>query len=222
MASRLVEGVRLPISLGGPAAVEFCNTRAAWASPTPKEYLQTYEHVLRWVEVNELLAPPTATALLRLAVQHPTRAARTVPRAIALREALYTVFVGPRELLTGEVAGTDRAGSFALIAREAERAIALLRLVPAVAAPARWELDDSSSSDDRSRLDLPVLAVARAAADLLTTPAGGTVSACPMPDCGWVFSNPHGRRRWCSMAMCGNRTKVRRHAASARRARADA
>jgi len=221
MASRLVEGVRLPISLGGPAAVEFCNTRAAWASPTPKEYLQTYEHVVRWVEVNDLLAPGTATPLLRLADEHPAHAARMVPRAVALREALYTVFVGPRELLTGEVVGTDRAGSFALVAREAERALARLRLVPAVDAPARWELGNSSS-DDRSRLDLPVLAVARAAADLLTTPAGGTVSACPMPDCGWVFGNPHGRRRWCSMAMCGNRTKVRRHAASARRSRADA
>jgi predicted RNA-binding Zn ribbon-like protein len=37
-----------------------------------------------------------------------------------------------------------------------------------------------------------------------------------MPDCGWVFADPSGRRRWCSMAWCGNRSKVRRHAARAR------
>ncbi|MGW5195753.1 CGNR zinc finger domain-containing protein, partial [Kribbella sp. NPDC004138] len=33
------------------------------------------------------------------------------------------------------------------------------------------------------------------------------------PSCGWLFLDPRGRRRWCSMATCGNRAKVRAHAA---------
>jgi predicted RNA-binding Zn ribbon-like protein len=33
---------------------------------------------------------------------------------------------------------------------------------------------------------------------------------CPGRDCGWVFLDISGRRRWCSMATCGSREKMRR------------
>ena len=36
---------------------------------------------------------------------------------------------------------------------------------------------------------------------------------CPGHACGWLFLDPLGRRRWCIMAICGNREKARRHAA---------
>jgi predicted RNA-binding Zn ribbon-like protein len=33
---------------------------------------------------------------------------------------------------------------------------------------------------------------------------------CPGHDCGWVFLDLSGRRRWCSMDTCGSRAKMRR------------
>jgi predicted RNA-binding Zn ribbon-like protein len=36
------------------------------------------------------------------------------------------------------------------------------------------------------------------------------VSHCPGRDCGWLFLNLSGRRRWCSMSTCGSREKMRR------------
>ena len=33
---------------------------------------------------------------------------------------------------------------------------------------------------------------------------------CPGRDCGWIFLDTSGRRRWCSMATCGSREKMRR------------
>ena len=36
------------------------------------------------------------------------------------------------------------------------------------------------------------------------------VSRCPGRDCGWLFLNTSGRRRWCSMTTCGSRDKMRR------------
>jgi predicted RNA-binding Zn ribbon-like protein len=36
------------------------------------------------------------------------------------------------------------------------------------------------------------------------------VSRCPGRDCGWLFLNTSGRRRWCSMSTCGSRDKMRR------------
>jgi predicted RNA-binding Zn ribbon-like protein len=43
------------------------------------------------------------------------------------------------------------------------------------------------------------------------------VTRCPGRNCGWLFLNSSGRRRWCSMSACGSREKMRRAYARARR-----
>src|SRR5918995_368438 len=68
------------------------------------------------------------------------------------------------------------------------------------------------------RADLPVLAVAREAAEFLLSDHA-PVRACPGRQCGWLFLDPRRRRRWCSMATCGNRAKQRRFGQRARLAR---
>ena len=42
------------------------------------------------------------------------------------------------------------------------------------------------------------------------------VRQCGSPSCVLYFFDPSGRRRWCSMAGCGNRAKTRRHHARQR------
>ncbi len=69
-----------------------------------------------------------------------------------------------------------------------------------------------SPADD---LDLPLVASVAAAVDFLVGDHPG-VGACPGSGCGWVFVNPSGRRKWCSMDVCGNRAKVAAHAARTR------
>jgi predicted RNA-binding Zn ribbon-like protein len=54
-------------------------------------------------------------------------------------------------------------------------------------------------------------AVATDAIALLADPGRlKRVSRCPGRDCGWLFLNSSGRRRWCSMSTCGSRDKMRR------------
>jgi predicted RNA-binding Zn ribbon-like protein len=54
-------------------------------------------------------------------------------------------------------------------------------------------------------------AVAADAVALLADPARlERVRRCPGRDCGWLFLDTSGRRRWCSMATCGSREKMRR------------
>jgi predicted RNA-binding Zn ribbon-like protein len=58
-------------------------------------------------------------------------------------------------------------------------------------------------------------AVARDAVELLASDAGPRLRTCAAAGCGLVFydaSRP-GTRRWCSMATCGNRAKLRTHRA---------
>lgn len=70
-----------------------------------------------------------------------------------------------------------------------------------------------------SSLDWLLAAIARSGAEIIVEGAAAPLRVCSNPGCGMFFydtSRTH-RRRWCSMARCGNRHKVaafsRRHAA---------
>lgn len=54
-------------------------------------------------------------------------------------------------------------------------------------------------------------AVARSAADLLTSRDLARLRRCPGAECGWVFldTSRNRSRQWCSMRVCGNRAKAR-------------
>jgi predicted RNA-binding Zn ribbon-like protein len=54
--------------------------------------------------------------------------------------------------------------------------------------------------------------VLRSAAELLTSDRMDRVRLCSAEDCDWLFldSSRNRSRRWCDMAVCGNRSKVRR------------
>jgi predicted RNA-binding Zn ribbon-like protein len=68
-------------------------------------------------------------------------------------------------------------------------------------------------------LDWLLAAIARSAAELVAEGSRAPLRLCANPQCGLFFydkSRTH-RRRWCSMSLCGNRSKVatfaRRHSA---------
>jgi predicted RNA-binding Zn ribbon-like protein len=65
-------------------------------------------------------------------------------------------------------------------------------------------------------LDWLLAAIARSAAEIIVEGARAPVRLCANPTCGLFFydASRTRRRRWCSMARCGNRHKV---AAFARR-----
>jgi predicted RNA-binding Zn ribbon-like protein len=53
--------------------------------------------------------------------------------------------------------------------------------------------------------------VARQAVEHLTGPEAETLGACADHDCGMLFLDSGGRRRWCSPESCGVRNRVRAH-----------
>jgi predicted RNA-binding Zn ribbon-like protein len=206
LASIVVDGLAVPISVAGHPALDFCNTRAGWGDPRPKEYLRGHAHVTVWARENGLIPAAAAARSRRLARDEPVRAEEVVARAVRFRDALRAVLLGP--------AGRTH---WATLDAEVRRAAAATSLTPGpdsgpAGLPARWTVTETS-------LDLPLLAVAWSAAGFLTAADAPPVAACPGTGCGWIFVDPRRRRRWCSMAWCGNRNKVRRHAERARAAR---
>jgi predicted RNA-binding Zn ribbon-like protein len=84
----------------------------------------------------------------------------------------------------------------------------------AARSPVAWQIMPDGARARREPVTVAQLAAsfARDAVDLLTHPASAErLRQCGADDCYLVFldtSRP-GRRRWCSMQRCGNRTKVR-------------
>ncbi|GAA1772222.1 CGNR zinc finger domain-containing protein [Luedemannella helvata] len=200
MASIDIDGLAVPLCVGGDPALDFCNTRAGWGAVGPKEYLHTHAHLCVWAGHAGLLTPERVDAARRAGARHPAAADAVRRRALALREALYGVLVEKGE----------QDAAWRVLDAEARRAAAVAHLAPG--RPASWQLTGASD------VELPLLVVAWHAARLLTSEAAATVRACPGSGCGWLFADPRGRRRWCSMAWCGNRHKVRAHAARRRSA----
>jgi predicted RNA-binding Zn ribbon-like protein len=185
MASVEIDGLQVPITVAGLATVELCNTRAGWGSPQPKEYLHTYRHLAVWARHAGLTATVPRAA--------GRRGEAILHRALAFREEFYAALTG----------GTP---DWSVLDAEARRLG--VGLVPSDGpAPARWDLGDDA--------ELPLRAAVFGAVQVLTSPVGRGVRACPGAGCGWVFYDPRGRRRWCIMAVCGNRAKAARFSARA-------
>jgi predicted RNA-binding Zn ribbon-like protein len=190
----VVDGVLLPAPVAGDPALDFCNTRAGWGAAEPREYLTSYDHLVACARGAGLLERAAAARLRRQAESKPAAASRALHRSLQLREALYTTCTDPAE------------AAWEVVAAEAHRAATAAVLVRNEG----WVIPESAG------LDLPVLELGRAAGALLASTDLGTVGRCPGSDCGWLFLDTRGRRRWCTMAVCGNREKARRHARRAR------
>jgi predicted RNA-binding Zn ribbon-like protein len=194
----LVDGIRLPARLGGHPAVEFCNTWAGWDGRNVGDFLTGYDHLAVWAGFQGLLPDEGVAILRRRANRRRREALALLDRARRFRANLYQV------LLMGATGPAWEA-----VAAEVRAAAAAVRLRPHHAT-IRWEVGTEKG------LDAPLLAVAWSAAELLTSPDRSLVRACPGIGCGWLFVDTSGRRRWCTMAICGNRQKARRFAARQR------
>ncbi len=195
MHRHLVDGVPLPQRVAGHPALDFCNTQAAWWTPRPIECLTGPRALVAWAKDADLL-PPAGIGVPSDLDGDPD-ARDDLALAMRLRTAIRSCALGE--------SGED---AWAVVSAAVTRAHAHARLAPGPGGtPARW-IPDPSLPPSR----LAAVAVALAAEDLLTSPVVGDVERCSGMDCGWVFADPRHRRRWCSMAVCGNRAKVRRHA----------
>jgi len=195
----VVDSLVIPARVAGDPALELCNTRAGWGEPAPKEYLVSYDHLLVWACEVGVIDAVVVETLRREAQESPGQAARVLGQVLAFRQVCYDYLTGnedPRvwDAVVGRV-------------ESATKALTLVRTTGG----ARWAINPDVG------LRYPLLAIAAAAGDLITSGDVRDVSACPGRGCGWLFTNPTRRRRWCSMAICGNRAKARRHAERHRR-----
>ncbi|MFG2889630.1 CGNR zinc finger domain-containing protein [Streptomyces sp. NPDC048248] len=131
-----------------------------------------------------------------------TGAAEALPELQELREALRAVCL----------AHTVRDAVSEEAARALDRLLARAPLVLAMAPDGGVALRPAPGLEGIARL------IALISAGIATADADGTwprLKACEAHDCRWVFydRSPAGRSRWCTMAVCGSRAKMRTYRA---------
>ncbi len=189
MANQRVDGLLLPVRVAGHAALELCNTKAGWHTDAPREYLVGYAELVVSARENDLITREATDSLLAAARSRPRAAAAMLGAGRTLRENLYDAFVG---------------GS-------AEATAAAVRLAARALRDATPRQHDGWRLTPEATLRAPVDAFALAALPLLQDGRSTAVHRCAGQDCGWLFLDPTHRRRWCTMAICGNRAKARRY-----------
>jgi predicted RNA-binding Zn ribbon-like protein len=202
----MTEPLPAPLAVGDHPAMDFLNTHAT-PGGVPTEWLTTGADLLNWLEQADLIDSETAArfradeaAKAQLdVVAKGARALREWLRAFVRRHAGQALTaaaeaeLGPLNLLLAGDKG------FARVSGGAE-GLGLQRL-------RRWETPEELLQP-----------IAAAIADLVCHADFRLIRACEGHDCTLMFldrTKAHARR-WCSMALCGNRAKAAAHRARKR------
>jgi predicted RNA-binding Zn ribbon-like protein len=190
--ARQVDGVWLPERVSGHRALELNNTVGGWGFPQPREYLVDYGALIVLARDVGLVSPADASALITATQQSPTQAQAALRDVKRLRSALHA----------------------AMIDDSAEAAAQLHAFVARAVRVSRYVRDDASALrlDGGAGLRMPLHRFTLSLATLLEQHPRRAIRSCADEACGWLFLDPSGRRRWCEMAVCGNRAKARRYA----------
>ena len=189
--------------LGGRLAIDFANAPSYPGAPA--QHL-SWEELILFLQASQMVSAPRGSNLLALSGSDPDAAQTLLSRSIRLRDALRKAF--------GAIVKKEG------IAREwIEPINEILRITEGhdemILEENTWKMEFKAREES---LDWLLAAIARSAAEIIVEGTQARLRSCANPACGLFFSDKSRtrRRRWCSMAICGNRHKVanfaRRHA----------
>ena len=203
------EGFSLPrfLLIGKRLCIDLANT----ASPVEQGgRINSWGDLVDFLLEAGVVVPARRGLLKDLEASAPEATAAALALALRLRSAI-------REALAA------RGGSAPLPQESIAPINAVLRLTEGYDQLVQGDADDREWRLDyvvrQQRMEWLLAAIARSAAELIAEGPRAPIRKCAGPACALYFydTSRSGRRRWCSMAVCGNRNKV---AAFARRAAA--
>lgn len=185
---------------GGDLAVDFVNTISGVGTNRVRERLHDYADLVGWAAAAGAVPADLSADLLDRAAADRDAAVATLAEALVFREAVFSVLEAMR---------TGRA-------LPADSLLTVNRFLAAALAHRRLDLDDGRvvwAWPSEPSLDRLLWPVAQAVAALLTDGPTDRLRMCGATDCGWLFldMSKNRSRRWCDMAVCGNRAKAARH-----------
>lgn len=183
-----------------PLCVRFINTVDWRDDPARRsDSLSSYAELVRWAREAGAISGAVASRLLHEAGRKAAAAQAALHHAVTAREAMASVLRAAALKRQPPPADLQRFN-----AALAESGLHLRIAAGESGFHCAWDTDD--------RLDRVLWPAVRSAADLLTSSHLERLRMCEGEGCGWFFmDNTRNRsRRWCNMAVCGNRAKVKR------------
>jgi predicted RNA-binding Zn ribbon-like protein len=187
------------IKIGGDLAVDLANTSAPEEAGAGR--LDSWRDLVDFLELRDAVTREEGAALRALGEREAHACAAAFDRALELRRtvrAILEALADRHPLQAGWVAAVNQALGWGT---GASRLVRQGR---------GWRLAFASTLTEPLRALAPI---ARSAADLIAQGRGALVRKCANPHCVLYFRDTSRtrRRRWCSMAVCGNRMKVAAH-----------
>jgi predicted RNA-binding Zn ribbon-like protein len=187
------------LKIGGDLAVDFANT--VHSPGDPAGTLHSWSDLIDFLELRGGVAPGDGARLRVMGETDARGCAAAFAQALQLREtirAMLGAMASKRSLRAQWVAEVNQALAWGAGASR------LLRQ------DTGWRLGFSPGPAGPLRVLAPV---ARAIADLAASGRSAEIGRCANPGCVLYFRDRSRtrRRRWCSMAVCGNRMKVATH-----------
>lgn len=194
-----------PARIGDHPALDFLNSVLAPAG-VRIDFIHDGPSLVRWLSHTSVV--PRAHAIAAASFT-PKQLDRLAAEARELREWFRAVVL--RWLVDG-----DRAVCASDIRRLNSRLASSLLSQSVERRPEGFELRVQRPVDEPSAL---LAELAAACADLLAHRRPEEVRKCENPSCTLIFADTKRgpRRRWCSMAVCGNRRKAAAHRSRQRR-----
>ena len=188
------------VFVGGHPSLDFVNTAGGRTKARDGERLMEFTDAVGWACSAAVIDDHEAAELTALADADPPAATRALTELRAQREALHAYLL----------AAIEGSGTSSAVHRRVEADI----IAAYQAARLSDRLDDAdawSIATKDAGMRLIGRRVALAAGALLAGRDRRNIRVCGR--CSWMFldSSPTRRRRWCSMAICGNRSKAQRH-----------
>ena len=200
-ATHLPNSTSRPSLLGGRLSVDFVN-----AVPPNNEL--SWERLIGFLNSTNIVSTERGTQLLGLPQIDPQAAEALLLKARRLNAALRKAFIA---LLRKQRMAGEWIEPMNEILRITEGHDEL------VGQDCTWKIEFIAREGG---LDWLLAAVARSGAEIIAEGTQARLRLCANPPCGLFFYDDSRtrRRRWCSMALCGNRSKVaafaRKHASA--------
>jgi predicted RNA-binding Zn ribbon-like protein len=187
------------IKIGGDLAIDLANTSAPEEAGAGR--LESWRDLVDFLELRDAVTREEGAALRALGEREAHACAAAFDRALELRgtvRAILEALAARHPLQAAWVAAVNQALGWGT---GASRLVRQGR---------GWRLAFASTLTEPLRALAPI---ARSAADLIAQGRGALVRKCANPRCVLYFRDTSRtrRRRWCSMAVCGNRMKVAAH-----------
>jgi predicted RNA-binding Zn ribbon-like protein len=197
--------------IGSRLCVDYLNTLGAPGSAGDR--LTGWGDLVDFFDSAGIIPPSQRVQLLELELVAPETVAAAFDAAIELRQSTLEC---AEMLAAGQTPGAEAFAPINRILRWTEGYDQLVE-VSGPGGEAAWRIEFVIRA---RRLEWLLAAIARSAAELIAEGPAAPIRKCGNPDCPLYFydASRTGRRRWCSMSVCGNRSKVAAHALRARRA----